>query len=460
MTLWPDPTTIDGISEHQRSKLGGALAGPVSLLLGGPGTGKTFTAAAVLKAVARDHGLASLAVAAPTGKAAVRITAAMQAAGLRLAHDATTIHRLLGVNRNGHDGKGWGFTYTERNPLPYRFVAIDEVSMLDTDLASSLLSACAPGTHVLLIGDPGQLPPVGHGAPLRDMIAAGIPCGELTEIRRNQGDIVSACKAIREGRPWCGSSAIDLPAGRNLLHIPTRNASDTWMRLSRFLRTCPPSIDRVWDVQIMVAVNEKSELSRVELNKQLQGLLNPGGQTAGGHKFRVGDKVICLSNSMLSVAGEVVEAGFNTYAGTPKPIDHGNHPGKPTPASEAAQTDFVANGEIGRVLAVEPKRVYVRFGAPARVVKVAGEMLGVFDLAYCITTHKSQGSQWPVAVYIVDDYAGARMVASRELVYTALSRAEKLAVTIGKKAVIDLDCRKEALSRRKTFLAELLKGAA
>ena len=459
-TLWPDPSTIDGISPHQREKLSTALSGPVALLLGGPGTGKTYTAAAVLKAIAAQHGSANLAVAAPTGKAAVRITAAMQAAGLDMAHDATTIHRLLAVGRNGHDGKGWGFQRNAANPIPQRFIAVDEVSMLDTDLAASLFAACAPGTHILLIGDPGQLPPVGHGAPLRDLIASGkVGCGELTEIRRNAGDIVTACASIRAGRSFRPSPFINTSAGANLLHIETRHSSITWQRLERLLRSCPASIDPVWDVQVMVAVNEKSDLSRVELNKRLQGLLNSGGErVVGGHKFRVGDKVICLSNSMLSLAGEVVEAGFNTWAGTQgaAAIDNGSHPGKPMPATDAALTDFVANGEIGRVLSVEPKKMLVKFDSPARTVKVVGEFLSVFDHAFAITVHKAQGSQSKVAIYVSDDYMGARHVCSRELIYTAISRAEKMAVTIGRKAVIDQDCRKEALSRRKTFLKELL----
>src|SRR5690606_14383539 len=98
--------------------------------------------------------------------------------------EATTIHRLLGVSRNGHDQKGWGFMRNRGNPLPNRFLFVDECSMCDCDITASLLDACKPGTHVLFIGDFAQLPPAGHGAPLRDMIAAGIPYGELTEIHR------------------------------------------------------------------------------------------------------------------------------------------------------------------------------------------------------------------------------------------------------------------------------------
>ena len=123
--------------------------------------------------------------------------------GYDLPLEATTIHRLLGVSRNGHDKKGWGFIHNAANPLPYRFVFVDEVSMLDVDLAANLFAACQPGTHILLIGDTGQLPPVGHGAPLRDLIAAGVGCGELTEIWRNAGDIVKGCSPFAQADRSC-----------------------------------------------------------------------------------------------------------------------------------------------------------------------------------------------------------------------------------------------------------------
>lgn len=173
---WP---TLDAITAgpgaaltpHQRTALASILHSPFAILAGTPGTGKTFAAAAVLRAIVAAHGHAGVAVCAPTGKAAVRITEAMHGYGVRI--EATTIHRLLEIGRNGHDGKGWGFMRNESNPLGKRFVVVDEVSMLDVDLAADLLGACGDGVHVLWVGDPGQLPPVGHGAPLRDLIAAG-----------------------------------------------------------------------------------------------------------------------------------------------------------------------------------------------------------------------------------------------------------------------------------------------
>jgi exodeoxyribonuclease V alpha subunit len=178
----------------------------------------------------------------------------------------------------------------------------------------------------------------------------------------------------------------------------------------------------------------------VLLNKKLQGMLNPprpGFEGAG--RFRDGDKVICLSNSMLLRCSPFAE------------IDS-------IPKGEA--DEFVANGEIGKASQVSGKKMMVSFTAPERTVLVAGETMGDFDLAYAVTVHKSQGSQWPVVVYMIDDYAGARFVSSLELVYTAISRAEKLAIVLGRLSTLEADCARVALAGRKTFLKELLDEAA
>lgn len=433
--LWPNPADIDGISDHQRDALGRAFAGRVGILTGGPGTGKTRSAAAALKTIIDQHGLGNVAVAAPTGKAAVRITEALAENGVNI--QATTIHRMLAVSRNGHDGKGWGFSYNASNPLPYRYVFLDEPSMLDTDLAAAVFAACQPGTHVLLTGDPGQLPPVGHGAPLRDLLAAGVPHGELTETWRNAGDIVLACQAIRAGRPWHASEYLDLADGHNFKHFETRLSTHALRHMEGLLGTVPGGIDPVWDVQVLCAINDNSDVSRESLNKRLQAMLNPGNAERAAGKFRLDDKVICLSNTMLPIVddtGEIVRVGGEEV------------------------TDFVANGEIGCIVHLDKKakRFDVAIDSPRRTVAVRGAYVEMFDLAYAITVHKAQGSQAPVIVFMVDEARGARFVGCRELIYTALSRAQKLAVTIGRKATIDQDCRRVALAGRKTFLRELV----
>lgn len=424
------------LSPHQLEQADIATSGRICILTGGPGVGKTFVAASITSDAVASHGVDQVRVCAPTGKAAVRITEALQACGLPgvASLQATTIHRMLGVSRDGHDGDGWGFHHNSGNPLPARVVVVDEGSMLGTDLAASMFSALSSTTKVLLIGDEGQLPPVGHGAPLRDMIAAGLPCGRLTEVWRNEGDIVKACCDIRGGREWKPSPVIDIEEGLNLAHIETTTATATRDRLKALMEQMPKNYDPIADCQILCAVNENSPLSRIELNKGLQNILNPAGERDKSHDFRVGDKVMCLRNQFLRL------------------IDEGEE-------KATEEQEFVANGDMGRVLSVGPGKMTVLFESPERLCYVAGAVLtNDVAIAYAVTVHKSQGSQWPIVIYVSDDARGARYVASRELIYTAISRAETLAITLGCKATIDRDCRREVLSGRKTFLVEQLQS--
>jgi len=427
---WPHPDQLENVTDHQRRCAATAMAGPVGILGGGPGTGKTWTAAAILRSLVVQHGSGCIAVCAPTGKAAVRITEAMQQHDLPLT--ATTAHRMLGVTKAGHDGNGWGFQHNEGCPLPQRYVVVDEASMLSTDLAASIFGACGPGTHVLLVGDIGQLPPIGHGAPLRDMIAAGLPYGELTQIQRNAGAIVRACHAIRRGEKFRPCRQVNVDAGENYRHIESPTGSLTRKHLRRLFESMPEDINPTTDCQVLVVCNENGTLARSELNPMLQSVLNSGGETAKANPFRVGDKVMCLKNGMLPFEGENWDD------------------------EKMNMEEFIANGEIGIVTHVEPKLALVALDSPRRVIQVRGEKLKDFCLAYAITTHKSQGSQWPIVIYASDDYRGARFVACRELIYTMISRAEKLCVTIGKMQTIYTDCRRQVLNGRKTFLKEML----
>lgn len=436
---WPSADTLTECTEHQRDTASKALRSPVAILTGGPGTGKTFTVSAITRQIKSTHGFGSVAIAAPTGKAAVRCTAAFSRLGVPL--EATTIHRLLGVQRAGHDGKGWGFRHNEGNPLKCKFLIIDEASMLDTDLCASIFRALQMGTHVLLVGDPYQLPPVGHGAPLRDMLESPkVPSGELTKIERNSGDIIRVCQDIRSGRGYRPSSGVvDIPAGRNVRHWETHDAIHSMGVLHDLLCSPPKGIDPVWDIQILCAVNEKSELGRKYLNKTLQDLFNPTGDRVPGCQFRVNDKVICTSNSAL-------------------PLLEGNGDEVPQESLDSEIRVYVANGEIGKVVKIANNLMAVEFDTPRRVVRVpmnAGDC--DFDLGYAITVHKAQGSQSPVIITMIDDSGAANQVCNREWHMTAMSRPEKLLLTIGKRHVVDKQCRKVGLRDRKTFLKELLE---
>jgi exodeoxyribonuclease V alpha subunit len=460
------------LSAHQVERVRRCLVQPVGVLGGIPGTGKTFSAAGIIRGVADRYGRSCIAVAAPTGKAAVRCSAALARYGLSI--EATTIHRLLGVRRAGHDGKGWRFEHHAGNPLQERFLVVDEASMLDTDLAASLLRACAPGTHVLFVGDPYQLPPVGHGAPLRDMIKAGVAYGELTEIRRNAGHIVEACAAIKDRKRFVTSAALDLDAGKNLRLINARKPEEALEKLKQVLGRIRSggAFDPVWDVQVLVAVNAKSLLSRGNLNVVLQVELNPTGRQEKPNPFRVNDKIICLRNCFLTLMRQTADPTFSVESYTDMRA-----------GSDQLEEVFLANGEIGRVAAVGPKLTIAEFPLPRRLVKILmgkakpgreggresanananddgdGDSSPTgchFDLAYACTCHKLQGSEAPVVIVMIDDHPGANWVASQEWWYTAISRASKLCILIGDRAVIDKQARRTALDRRKTFLRELI----
>ena len=436
-----DVSEVKGISKHQRKQLGEMLSGRIGILGGGPGTGKTYCLAKLLTAMKNSGHGAGVAVVAPTGKAAVRITEYLQAEGLSLT--ATTIHRLLGVAFSGMDSGSWEFRHNARNPLPTRILFIDESSMLSTTLLDWLLDACCDSIHIYFIGDVHQLPPVEHGAPLRDMIAAGVPYGELTEIRRNSGDGVAMCHAIKTGATFEPSGPGAIEDGNNVKHNECRFPGKSLEAIKRLIMNPPASVDPVDDIQVVTPLNDKGPISRVELNKVIQSWLNPGkNPISDKFPIRVRDKVICKTNCFLQLWDEENRKGDE---------------------DEDAK-DFVANGEIGRVTSIFKEKskngstncIVVKFDSPNRSVISKGEGLFNFELAYAITVHKSQGSSWPIVIYMVDETPSARRVCSRELVYTALSRFEKVIFTIGRLGTLRSDCRIESLKHRKTFLREMI----
>ncbi len=451
MIHWPNVNNLD-VSDHQREKLTEALACPLAIFTGGPGTGKTYSAARVIGEIIRLHGDGGIAICAPTGKAAVRITEVMNGYGINLR--AQTIHSLLGVCAQSRVD-GWGFEHDGNNPLPFRFIVVDEASMIDANLAASLFLACAKGTHVLLVGDTGQLPPVGHGAPLRDLIAAGVPTGELIEVRRNSGDIVHACHQIRNGKQFMPSPVLDPDAGRNLRLLPAVSPDAALERIVKTIRALGNRglVNPIWGCQVIVAVNAKSQLSRAAVNERLQKELNPGGERAGNNPFRVGDKIVCLKNSWMPVV-EDAPSGFNAETN------------RTDGANQDAGKVFVANGEQAAVKHVAPQLTIAQLDAPARLIKVPRGSDGEggtgcqWDLAYGISCHKSQGSEWPVVLVVLDESSGARMVCSREWLYTAMSRAKKACFLIGKLGTAHGMIQREAIRKRKTFLMELIQDTA
>lgn len=477
MIEWPslDRPEFAELTAHQRAELSAALRGPIGILGGRPGTGKSFTLVRLVRAIIATHGQC-VAVMAPTGKAAQRVKELMVEAGLQ-GVKPTTIHSGLGVATC--DEGGWKFQHDEANPLKCRFLIVEEASMLGTGLLRSLLAARARGCGVLFVGDVNQLPPVEFGAPLRDMIDAGLPYGELTQIHRNAGTIVRACSAIVDGQPWQPAERIDLQAEggpQNLVIVPASKttAPAAICGLLETLRDSSP-FDPIWDCQVLVAVNDRSPLSRKALNRRLQDLLNP---QPGDRKtpFRPGDKVIQLRNAFIPYAVESRGRGWTS----------------------SEDKLLVANGEIGRVLVAEEKKTIVLFPSDKRPVIVfrgakakdeddtpeaeaTGENAKAngkqdapsdkeradtgcdLDLAYAVTCHKLQGSQAPVVIVCLDEYPGATGefgVCDRAWLYTAFSRAQKAVFAVGMKHVADGMCRRTFISRRKTFMVETIREFA
>lgn len=465
--LWPEISSLDGLSDHQRERLAISFSRSVGILGGNPGAGKTFTLGKIVKALLRDYSAADIGLCAPTGKAGVRMTEGLIANGIE-GIEATTSHRMLGVSRNGHDGDGWGFMHNAENPLPYLFILGDEASMYDCSLAGSVAVACRPDTHILWSGDFGQLPPVGHGAPLRDFIASGVvPYGELEEIRRNVGDVIIACRDLKAGRMFKPTAGpIDIEAGRNLKHIELRRGENPLERVTAMLPVLQErfGFDPVWDVQVICALNEGTVVCRDSLNGALQAILNPHGTTPEGCKktFRLNDKVICGRNQIVK---KIRCPNLQFCDGVDSDVVWARSEGKyycnsccllfnPSTMLE----DFVANGEIGRVVEMVPGFMHVAFDAPRRTLRFAGEQQDELDLGYAITCHKSQGSQWPCIIVMVDDTRNADFVTSWEWWRTAISRMEKLCFTVGSLSAIARQAKRSALKERKTFLAEKLRS--
>lgn len=426
-TAWPSVGSLDGISAHQAERLSIAIDGHFGILGGSPGTGKTHTTAALIKAIIAQNGSEAVAVVAPTGKAAVRITETMNKMGIKIG--ATTIHRFLGLGMSEEEDM------PRSDSESTRFVFADETSFDDVRLLAALMGSRKPGSHLLLVGDIHQLPPVGNGAPMRDLIAAGVPYGELREVRRNSGAIVEVCAYIRDGVSWgphgnCQLLEAYQPDGQIVAMIQQLRDLDE------------AGIDPVWDAQVIVPVNQKSPLSRHRLNLILQNELNPGEQNG----FRVGDKVVNTQNTWM-------------------------RPDKNHPIGKLAQQNlkgevYVANGEQGRVIAVEPKRIAVELSVAGAVVWAPlgkpeeteeGTATCRFDLAYAISAHKAQGSEWPIGLVMLDSYPGAMRVASREWIYTAISRAKECCYLIGSMDTAQRMCRVPSINQRKTLLKEQIE---
>ena len=408
----------------QRDAVRRALADKVTILTGGPGTGKTTCLRAlvdILKAKkVRVH------LAAPTGRAAQRL--AETTGGF-----ASTIHRLL-----KYDATSGGFTANEDHPLATDFLIVDEVSMLDARLAAALFQAVPLRAHLLLVGDVDQLPSVGAGDVLKDLIAAaGAPVTRLAVIYRQQGQsgIVTTAHAIN-----CGDSSLppvlpdvaSAPKWSDLAFIAAGSAEDCLRKVielcAEFVPRQFPWLDPVNDVQVLAPMH-KGVAGVTNLNVELQAALNPaapgtasraaglrGLRTAAG-EFRPGDKVIQLRNNYDKNL-------FNGDIGVVKGVDPG-----------AGTLTAVFDGETHEF--------------------TRGE-LGDMALAYAISIHKSQGSEYPLV--IIPLLKAHFVMLQRNLLYTAVTRGRKKVFIVGEPAAYAMAVRNSEAKLRITHLREELAG--
>lgn len=413
------------LTERQAAAVEAAFTRPLTVLTGGPGTGKTVTLGAVIR-LADALGL-EVALACPTGRAAKRLSEAT-------GQLAQTVHRLLEVQPQ--DGL-LSFARNEANPLDADLVIVDEASMLDLLLAYSLVRAIRPGTHLVLVGDVDQLPSVGAGNVLRDVIAAI----EGTEVRgQTQGGALSpdSCAVVRLDaifRQAAGSYIVDNAHRVVRGQAPVTDdpeATDFFLARTDDPARAAEIIEQLVceriparfgfgpdDIQVLSPMH-RGEAGVALLNARLQDALNPQWGNldeleVGGRTLREGDRVMQTVN------------------------DYGKE---------------VFNGDVGRVLAVnaEEKRLAVDFEGD--VVSYEVFELEALTLAYAITIHKSQGSEFPVVVVPVLN--SHHIMLQRNLLYTAITRARKLVVLVGDPKAISVAVRNDEVLGRYTALATRL----
>ena len=372
----PKRSAAGPLDDAQRAAVSAALQSGVSVLTGGPGTGKSRTVAAIVSLA--EHAGRSVALAAPTGRAAKRLQELCEA-------PASTIHRLLGAQPRQFgenvifDG---GFARGEDWPLDEDVIVVDEASMLDVELADALLSACADGTHLVFVGDAAQLPSIGPGRVLGDLIDSGrVPVTELTTLYRQAegGSIARLAIAVRGG----DLPPVDDPT-REVVVVAARGSAEAAHRVAQLVTdSIPRALGIPADqVQVVTPVH-RGAAGTLALNAVLKAKLNPG---TGQRRFDVGDRVVATANHL-----------------------------------EAAPFGY-ANGEVGVVVEVERDgTVTVEFASGPADVK--GKALADLVHGWAITVHRAQGSEFPAVVVVVPPEAGGML--SRPLVYTAMTRAQR-----------------------------------
>lgn len=399
------------LDDLQRQAVVLAATRAVVLLTGGPGTGKTTTINAMIRYF-QEEGMDVL-LAAPTGRAAKRMTEAT-------GYEACTIHRLLGVKAmtTEKDGQSFGgFIHNEEEPLEADAVIIDEMSMVDMHLFLALLKAVMPGTRLIMVGDVNQLPCVGPGRVLQDMIESGaFSTVSLTRIFRQamESDIVANAHAINEGRPLRLNNE-----SKDFFFLERRDPNVMYKHIVQLVRDLMPRYAHCSqnDVQVLTPMR-KGALGVEKLNQALQSVLNPPQDGKGELQredviFREGDKVMQIRND-YQIEWEV-RGNFGM------PIEKGTG---------------VFNGDFGLIQCIdEAAREMTVLFDENRTVVYPFESLDELELAYAITVHKSQGSEYPAVVLPL--LSGPPALFTRNLLYTAVTRARSCVTILGSRETLE-----------------------
>lgn len=416
------------LDEMQHRAVIEAIKHGLLVLTGGPGTGKTTTINTMIRFF-KSEGMDIL-LAAPTGRAAKRMTEAT-------GYEAQTIHRLLEVNGNPEEENEGEFSRNRDNPLEADVIIIDEVSMADLPLMHALLSAIIPGTRLILVGDVNQLPSVGPGSVLKDMIVSDrFPVVTLTRIFRQAGesDIVINAHKIN-----AGEMVVTDNKSRDFFFLKRQDA-DTIIRvvISLVQQKLPRYVGASSnEIQVMTPTR-KGPLGVEQLNIVLQEYLNPPSpgkeeKEIGGRLFRVGDKVMQIKNNyqlaweIRTRSGLAVDSGLGIFNGDMGIITEINH------YEESMEVEYD-----------EHRRVRYPF-----------ELAEELELAYAITVHKSQGSEYPAVV--IPLLAGPKPLYNRNLLYTAVTRAKKCLTIVGSEQIFQDMIRNKREQERYTSLAERIR---
>lgn len=388
------------LDDLQREAVCEAAANGLLIITGGPGTGKTTTINSIIRLYEME-GLDFM-LAAPTGRAAKRMSETT-------GYEARTIHRMLELN-GGIEGNA-GFERNESNPLETDAVIIDEMSMVDITLMYSLLKAIAPSTRLVLVGDTNQLPSVGPGSVLRDMIDAGVyRVVRLTKIFRqaSQSDIIVNAHKINRGEPVILDNK-----SRDFFFLKRYDADKIInVVLQLVVQKMPKYVDaQMYDIQVLTPMR-KGLLGVDRLNTVLQQYLNPPSpkkaeKERGEMIFREGDKVMQIKNNyqieweIKNRYGIAIERGMGIF-----------------------------NGDMGVIRSIREitELMTIEFDE-GRIVEYPFKMMEELELAYAVTIHKSQGSEYPAVV--IPLLNGPKMLMNRNLLYTAVTRAKKCVTLVG-----------------------------